>query len=401
MTDDKKNTTVSSLKSPGRAEWRLLQAQLATDEDERKAKEQQASECRDELKNMLLGALQMQHLVVLAGSGCSLAVDGPSMGDLWNAAIGSPPGDAAKAVAEAVGFDLEPKANHDIEVFLSWIEAFQYVNRDKTEVASFLVHAKKIILDKCSDFLEEATLTGHQTFLHRLSRRRARDHRLKLFTTNYDLCFEKAASALGLVVLDGLSFTTPRRYDPRHFGYDIVVRGRGGEGQVGYLPGVFLLYKLHGSVHWARDGSGEIVEKAAPTGEEACLIYPARDKYQQSYTQPYLESMAQYLAAIREPNTCVLVAGFGFNDNHLSEPLLAAVKSNPHLRLVIVDYSPEQKVADGKPYWKELAQLSESGEDIWMIQADFEGFAPMVPDLQSLTPAESLMKAVKGAMGGR
>ena len=143
------------------------------------------------------------------------------------------------------------------------------------------------------------------------------------------------------------------------------------------------------------------MEKAAPTGEEACLIYPARDKYQQSYTQPYLESMAQYLAAIREPNTCVLVAGFGFNDNHLSEPLLAAVKSNPHLRLVIVDYSPEQKVADGKPYWKELAQLSESGEDIWMIQADFEGFAPMVPDLQSLTPAESLMKAVKGAMGGR
>ena len=403
MADEKKAKPVPSLKSPGRTEWRPLQAEVDKDtgEDDRKAKEQQATECRDELKNTLLGALQMQHLVVLAGSGCSLAVDGPSMGDLWNAAIGSPPSEAAKAVGTAVNYNLEPEDNHDIEAFLSWIEAFLYVNPDDKAVAAFLVDAKKIILEKCSAFLQKTKLTGHQTFLHRLSRRRARDHRLKLFTTNYDLCFEKAASALSLVVLDGFSFTTPRRYDPRYFGYDIVLRGRGGEGQVGYLPGVFQLYKLHGSVHWARDDNRGIVEKAAPTGDEACLIYPARDKYQQSYTQPYLESMAQYLAAIREPNTCVLVAGFGFNDNHLSEPLLAAVKSNPHLRLVIVDYSLEQKVADDKPYWKELAQLSESGEDIWMIQSDFEGFARMVPDLQSLTPAESLMKAVKGTVGGR
>jgi len=396
MTDEKNAEPIPSLKSPGRPGWRPLQAQTEDDD----AKEQQASECRDELKSTLLAALQMQHLVVLAGSGCSLAVNGPSMGDLWKAAIGDPPSDTAKTVATAVGYDLEPEANHDIEAFLSWIEAFLYVNHGSKDVATFLVKAKKVILSKCSAFLEGTKLDGHQTFLHRLSRRRARDHRLKLFTTNYDLCFETAASALGLVVLDGFSFTTPRRYDPRYFGYDIVLRGRGGEGQVGYLPGVFLLYKLHGSVHWARDADGEISEKADPTGDEACLIYPARDKYQQSYTQPYLESMAQYLAAIREPNTCVLVAGFGFNDNHLSEPLLAAVKSNPHLRLVIVDYSPAQKVADSKPYWQELAQLSESGEDIWMIQSGFEDFAPMVPDLQSLTPAESLMKAVKGAVGG-
>ncbi len=388
------------LRSPGSAEWRPLEAQPTAGNDEREASEAEASVNSDKLKNMLLGALQMQHLVVLAGSGCSLAVGGPSMGALWNAVVGSPLDEQAKTVAASVGYDLDPEDNHDIEQFLSWIEAFLYVNRDKPEVTKFLVGAEKIILDKCSEFLKDSKLTGHQAFLHRLSRRRARDQRLKLFTTNYDLCFETAASDIGLVVLDGFSFTAPRRYDPRYFSCDIVLRGRGGDGQVGYLPGVFLLYKLHGSVHWARDDNGEIVEKPSPTGSEACLIYPARGKYQRSYTQPHLESMAQYLAAIREPNTCVLVAGFGFNDNHLSEPLLAAVKSNPHLRLIIVDYCPKQKVADGKPYWEELAQLSESGEDIWMIQSDFEAFAQMVPDLHSLTPAESLMKAVKGVVGG-
>jgi hypothetical protein len=47
-----------------------------------------------------------------------------------------------------------------------------------------------IYLEKCSDFLDVGKLEAHKTVLHRLSRRRVRDPRLKVFTTNYDLCFE-------------------------------------------------------------------------------------------------------------------------------------------------------------------------------------------------------------------
>ena len=42
-----------------------------------------------------------------------------------------------------------------------------------------------------------------------------------MFTTNYELCFERSASELGLVALDGFSFFEPRRFDPRYFEYDI------------------------------------------------------------------------------------------------------------------------------------------------------------------------------------
>lgn len=164
---------------------------------------------------------------------------------------------------------------------------------------------------------------------------------------------------------------------------------------------MFLLYKLHGSVNWARKEDGVIVEEERPEPKEACLIYPAMGKYHQSFTQPHLESMAQYLAAAREPNTCLLVVGFGFNDDHVAEPLLAAAKSNPHLRLIIVDPDSRAKSKGINGYWTQFVELGLRGEDIWFIAARFEDFAQMIPDLKSLTPGDALMKAIQGVARDR
>jgi hypothetical protein len=94
------------------------------------------------------------------------------------------------------------------------------------------------------------------------------------------------------------------------------------------LEGVFHLYKLHGSVNWSRSGDGEIEVVPKPTPESACLIYPAKGKYQQSYVQPHLELVSQYFSVLREPNTCLIVTGFGFNDDHLSEPSRESVRAS-------------------------------------------------------------------------
>jgi hypothetical protein len=352
----------------------------------------------EELKNALLASMQMQHLVVLAGSGCSLSAGGPSMADLWESAVGEEPTDTAQDVAKKVRQNLDDK---NIEAFLSRIEAYLQVVENGAPVRQFLNDSKAVILQKCSDFVSDGNLEAHATFLHRLSRRRARDQRLKVFTTNYDLCFERAAATLGGVALDGFSFAAPRRYDPRFFAYDIVRRPQGMDDVGNYLEGVFLLYKLHGSVNWARAEDGTILEKERPSPDEACLIYPARAKYQQSFTQPHIESMAQYLAALREPNTCLLVLGFGFNDEHLAEPLVTAARTNPHIRLIVVDPDAQSKAEGGNGYWMELADLSARGEDVWFVAASFGAFAEMIPDLKSLTPADTLMKAIKNASRAR
>lgn len=381
-------TQATAFLSPGSDEWRSLVAS-GSDEEAKKA-----GNAKEDIKNMLLASLQMQHLVVLAGCGCSLSAGGPSMKDLWIGTVGEEPSKAAVRAARRVHQDL---SDRNIERFLSKIEAYLQVNEVET-IKKYLNSCKQVILAKCSNFLRPEKLGAHKTFLHRLSRRRVRDQRLKVFTTNYDLCFERAASALGGVALDGFSFTAPRRYDPRYFGYDIIRRPRGGDDLGQYLEGVFLLYKLHGSVNWARDNEGAISEKESPAPEEACLIYPASGKYRQSFDQPHLESMAQYLTAVREPNTCLLVVGFGFNDDHIAEPLLAAARSNPHLRVIVGDPHADEKAKDtaGNRYWRQFFELAHRGEDVWFIKASFADFAQMIPDLKSLTPAESLVKALKG-----
>lgn len=390
MTESITSAGQLNFKAPASDEWCALSVDSQDKEQHEKTKA-----ARDTLKEILLTSLQMQHVVVLAGSGTSLGpVGGPSMKDLWNEAIGNTPNKAASETAMKIHYDLKTP---NIEEFLSKSEAYLQV-MDDTDVKSFVNSCKKVILEACSKFLNVEKLEAHKTFLHRLSHRRVRDPRLKLFTTNYDICFEQAASALGGVVIDGFSFTPPRYYDPRYFGYDIIRRSRSSEDQGNYLEGVFLLYKLHGSVNWARFANGLIQEKINPSPDEACLIYPARGKYQQSFLQPHLESMSQYLAALREPNSCLFAIGFGFNDDHLSEPLLAAVRSNPHLRLIIANPGIIDRESEGtkaNPYWQNFFTLAKNGEDIWFINASFQDFAKLVPDLKSLTPADRLMKTIQ------
>ena len=403
---------------PDAVEWKRLKPDVPAGADPAEGEKivAAAKAAKEELKNFLLSSLQMQHVVVLAGSGTSLGpiTKGPSMWTLWDYGVNANPGTgkatravspaAAKVIAEIEYNTAEEKEN--IEALLSRCEAYLQV-KTNADVAAFITKSKQVILEKCSQFIDSTDarqLAAHRTFLHRLSRRRARDSRLKLFTTNYDLCFETAAGRQGLVVLDGFSFTQPRQFDPRFFLYDIVRRPSTGEEVGTPLEGVFNLYKLHGSVNWCRKAESEIVVEPAPSPDSACLIYPAKGKYQQSYVQPHLELVSQYFSVLREPNTCLIVAGFGFNDDHLSEPILAAVRTNPHLRLIIVNPSADDLTArptEKNKYWETLFSLTKQGEDVWLINANFGDFAEMIPDLKSLTPAQRLTRDIKLVTGSK
>jgi len=398
--------------SPSSNVWRELAPETTGLSDAgKKIKEADGSSALDELKEMLLSSMQMQNVSVLAGCGTSLCdtVKGPSMADLWNEVKEIVVKEEAKK--EIIKFaDIQAKVKYSIpsgtqanvEDLLSRCQAYLQVFSDDKVVKEFIKLANNKILAKCSFVCESTDLSTHQAFLHRLSRRRVRDSRLKVFTTNYDLCFEQAAGKNGSVVIDGFSFSQPRSYDPRHFGYDIVRRPRTGEDLGNYLEGVIQLYKLHGSINWERSDDGTIYEKQKADPEKVCIIYPASGKYQQSYIQPHLELVAHYLSTLREPNTCLLIIGFGFNDMHLSEPILSAVRTNPHLRLIIADVNVSTIHSDTSKYnsaWAELKKLAFDGEDIWFINVAFAQLSKLLPDLRSLTKAERLVKNIKAIAG--
>ncbi len=382
-------------RSPNSEKWRCIDFDTGTEKDEAKAN-------KSILNDFLLSSLQMQNIMVLAGSGTSLGnPGGPSMNDLWNICTKENEEYTEKANKnfKDVNYSLD-KNGGNIEDLLSNCEAVLQIYPEGEDIAQFLKSCKEKILRECRFEHNNTSLDAHKTFLHRLSRRRVRDSRVNLFTTNYDTCFETAAGKQGIVVIDGFSFTKPRYYDPRFFDYDIVRRKSSGEDMSNYLEGVIKLYKLHGSVNWAR--KEDIIIEDSASGEDACLIFPAKGKYQQSYIQPHLELIARFLSALREPNTCLVICGFGFNDDHLSEPIISAISTNPHLKVIIVDINAEKNFSqsNGNRHWKKLIDFSENGENICFINASFQGFANLIPNLHSLTPAEKLAKDIQNLSDG-
>ena len=365
-----------------------------------------------EIKSKFKSSLQMPNIMVLAGSGTSLGkvVNGPQMWDLWVACTTEGMEKTAKACFSESKYSASDAKNQNIEVCISHCEAYLQVGEEKEKTELFTNKCKELILEKCRFINDKDTqLIGHKEFIRKLARRKSTDPRVKLFTTNYDTCFEDAAGLLGITVIDGFSFSIPRIYDARFFDIDIVRRNTTSSStNIHYLEGVYQLYKLHGSINWSRDKEIPYIIKQSEnvTAEDSCMIFPAKGKYQQSYIQPHLELIARFSQSLREPNTCLIIAGFGFNDDHLSEPILSAILSNPHLKVIIVSPSIEQdfskSTSETSKYWKIFKKIADDrrNDEIFFINCDFQQFSSLIPDLTALSPAENLHENMKKLFNG-
>ncbi|NOU22973.1 MAG: SIR2 family protein, partial [Methyloglobulus sp.] len=301
---------------------------------------------REQINRVLSEVVRCQNLVILTGLGTSLCVmndetppkpKAPTMLGLWNRVREKyDPNPDEKKWGELLASVKHQPDSKNIEELLSAckVATVWFLDSDLTNLQSFIDLAEKEIREGV-DFLEASDeLSTHAIFLQRIARRSAGKNRAKLFTTNYDLCFERAAKDGAFVVIDGFSPTLPPTFNPVYFTYDIVKRGSEGDASA-FIPNVFHLYKLHGSIDWERRESGDI-EKKHET-DTPLLIYPRSSKYEQAFSQPYLEMMAALQSALREQNTGLLVIGFGFNDKHIAEPILSAIRSNLGLKVVVVD----------------------------------------------------------------
>ena len=373
--------------------WRPLKAD--DDEESKKAAEQTGQMLRERLGSLLLS----QNLLLLVGSGASVAVGGPSMTALWEEAAISQK-DVFAEVCDTVG---HPRNKKDIEALLSRCQRAQaFVETVKSDrIKEFIVAVEGIIRDRCRKIeawekvkgtkqhpLE--TITPHLTLLSRVVPRRHDLPRTRIFTTNYDACLELAAKERRMPILDGFDLITPRTFDGRWFDYDFVRRSTK-EGAPDYLESVFHLYKLHGSVDWHRSSDG-IVRDSETT--DPYLIYPRDEKFALSFEQPFLEMMSRFQMALRDKDTALILVGFGFNDHHLNQPIYHALATNPKFKLLVVDYSPEGKLASGKA-WDTLYRLHTSGAPLDFIQIDFQEFAALLPTYSEARASDTQERAAQ------
>ncbi len=177
--------------------------------------------------------------------------------------------------------------------------------------------------------------------------------RLKVFTTNYDLCVEDACRAHGTDVITGFHPDTGQ-WTPSRF------RNRG--------PGINL-YKLHGSLNWNLGddrvdwGNCPPVERYPPQWDQGPeLVLGPGSKLQ--HDDPYVALYAEFHKAIRRAKVCVTI-GCSFSDPHIKEPIRGA----SHRGTAIVDVNPSPVEWTCNRYTKIRKGAKEAFESDQILQA--------------------------------
>ena len=328
-----------------------------------------------------------KHIIILAAAGTSLdngSYKGKTRDGLWKSGC-----DIIKQLYK----ELLPRDNKlrriakdkDIEAFLSHILLVEKISEEKaSRLKPLREQLEKIIRDACQLELDSSN-APHKTFLDKITARKASEPRVQLFTTNYDTLFEQAAQEGGYAVIDGFSFTFPRTFSGRYFDYDIVQRERTRlKDEESFVSKVFHLYKMHGSLTWEKTEQG-IVQQVNST-ESPLIVYPASDKYESSYEQPYFEMMSRFQQALRKENTLLIVLGFGFRDKHIQNVILEAVNQNPSFQLVIVNYN-----AGGSINREELKEYFDGNvvkRNVSIVFDTFKGFTESLPENKTYSTNE-------------
>lgn len=391
--------------------------------------------CKDQVEEALLAALHSTNVVVLLGSGASFSAknagepNAPSMWHLWEA-VKNGCGEAAfNDIAQSVIGHVPADGEENIEALLSLckmsIELLEvraekdaaFPDRARLEkLKDFVATAEREILSEVGFVRSDTELPAHTGFLRKFARRSPEKPRVKLFTTNYDLCIETAGLRLGIVLIDGFSHSAEQRFNRDHFDHDIVRRAASST-KADYLDGVFHLYKLHGSVDWRRRSDGVVIRSVDDPGEDRkpVLIYPRSSKYQEAFESPYLDMFAALQAVLREPDTTLIVSGFGFADDHISAPIWSAIETNLSLRLVLCDrgFVEHQKLFDEeaqeidldlvgqRPYQSKIARLVQQGDTrITMVNGRFEDLADALPMISGKTDRQLLQDRLEKLRGG-
>lgn len=257
--------------------------------------------------------------------------------------------------------------------------------------------------------------TGHVPFLAKLIARDATLGRTHLFTLNYDTLFEQAMEELGIQYFDGFSGKANPRFDAAVYGLDVYYPGDVAEGRVRRFDKFLQLYKLHGSIHWRIDQDGRLLarhqdlgfaktyRKADPSEKANLLrtpqfeaiesfgILPTCQKFNQTLDMPYAHLFRLFHARLNQPQTFLIVIGYGFGDEHVTRIIETALM-NPSLVMLVVEPNPDGAIIDKVRQYQSLGQrafvlterVAPGGSCSYKV-ATFEDFAQHVmPDVKWL-----------------
>lgn len=158
------------------------------------------------------------------------------------------------------------------------------------------------------------------------------DQPLKIFSLNYDLCLE--TNCVELEIERGFK---GRNWDYRVFDEKSVDENRKD----------IYLYKLHGSIDWARNDNGELSYEDEPSSidiNKLAVIFGT--DYKMQYIDPFLFFTYQFRRWTLE-SKLIITIGYGYGDDHINGILGQALNSvnlpNDRLLLSISPFNRDKK----------------------------------------------------------
>ncbi|WP_289889732.1 SIR2 family protein [Virgibacillus pantothenticus] len=328
---------------------------------------------RNTYQNIL--AKQYENIVVLTGAGSSYNIgktnQGKLMTGLWNEVKKALSYQKIKEFADQINFLDVSEENTNLEDFISHADLYQKISTPDNKITSTINEIKSIIRNNCHITISENA--PHHEFIKKLTSRKTKYSRTKIFTLNYDTLFEQAASDRGYIIIDGFSFSSPRQFNGAYFDYDIVSRASHKLlSEENFVSNVIHLYKPHGSIDW-EESNGKIF-KISNT-KKPIMIYPSSTKYESSYRQPFFEMMSRFQQETRSKNTLLIIIGFSFGDAHITAMIKEALNVNLSITMLIV--SPD--VTEEKEQYKFFKEKAEKSGNINLINETFESFVKYYP----------------------
>lgn len=155
---------------------------------------------------------------------------------------------------------------------------------------------------------------------------------VNLFTTNYDLCHERALESSRYAYTDGFTNGIKSTFSMTEFHRRPADLENRFKDHLELVNPFFRLVKLHGSINWKSDSENSQIIRTQIVNDiddeadwQDVLISPTSSKYALTQNEPYSDLFREFVNTLAVPNTVLFTAGFSFGDDHIAKLILDAL----------------------------------------------------------------------------
>lgn len=283
-----------------------------------------------------------------AGTSCALGV--PNIAVLTSTVKEKLEGEKLKAFKN-IHDDLKtthPDKTINIEDILNQLRQIRSLTGEREDKSYLGISGKsakqldkeicKLIYQIISEKEDAADLSNPKKFLAWYNMQN-RNYSKEIFTSNYDLIFEKSLEEIRAPYFDGFIGA----YEPFFWqeGIDLFVV------KSDLTHDWIRLWKIHGSLNWfwkedTDSNTQRIIRRSKLSDidevDNELVIYPSREKYASSKKQPFVAYFDRLKKVLLDGKLLFIFSGYSFADLHITEVIFSSLWQNKRLFVLVFCY---------------------------------------------------------------